>query len=201
MLTTRTKRILGVDLGNFRTKTANFNLPSGYKEIPGGDYAREIGIRDIMEFGGRCYVADSDSLTVLSDKSGPEFVPLTLLAMAKELEAQKVQRADGLVLSLGLPPRNIQDPALRAGLVKVYRRDFDFKYNDFGYHVKISDVKISPQAYSALSALTETQKLKTLRPIDGLGGEPLVLAVDLGGRTMDIVGLKNGKPDKSRHVI
>lgn len=108
-----------------------------------------------------------------------------MAAIAQELKYRKAVGRTGIVLAAGLPLASFgrEKQPFREYL---FRKDqpLRFRYEKESYEIRIEDVKLFPQGYSALA----------LHP-EFITGEPSVLLIDIGGWTVDLMRLDNGVPN------
>lgn len=123
---------------------------------------------------------------MLKDKTvNDNYYLLTLAAIARELKYRKAETKERIVLAAGLPLSGFgrEKVSFREYL---FRKDqpIRFRYEEIGYEIRVEDVKLFPQGYSALA----------LHP-EYLTDEPSVLLVDIGGWTLDMMRLDNAVPN------
>lgn len=113
---------------------------------------------------------------------------LTLFAIAKELERRKAAETldpIDITLLIGLPPAHYEQLHSRFEQYFLRRREaIDFEYNGKYYSIRISKVLSYPQAFAA--AVTQYSTLKTYS---------VAYIIDIGGFTIDVLKLRNGRPD------
>lgn len=202
------KLILGVDGGNFNTKSQTACFTSGYSELAG----RELRFEDMLEYTGRHFALSDTRRPVRDDKTTNEdFFLLTLFAIGKELAQHKVPPGSHtIILATGLPPGHLSVKNLKQQTQDYYRKQADFTYNDRRYQIDVSRVIVCPQGYAALLAPTPTDEMETLalenrlsgesRPIDILAKEPFAILLDIGGGTVEPIVLKYGVPQPDIHI-
>ena len=110
---------------------------------------------------------------------------LTLAAIAKEIEARGVPRECGVTIAAGLPLTSYgrEKPAFRKYLLRNGGQLIEFGYEGKKYRITIEDVLLFPQGFTALM----TQP-------DLLADEPSMLLLDIGGWTVDLMRIDNGRP-------
>jgi len=202
------KLIIGVDAGNYNTKTGTQCFTSGFSELAG----KELTFGDMLEFGGRHFALSSSRKPVRDDKTANEdFFLLTLFAIGKELVQHKVPPGSyDIVLATGLPPGHLSVKDLKRQTQEYYMRKADFIYNGKRYQIDISRVIVCPQGYAALLAPVLSDEMAILaqsdslngesRPIDILANEPLAILLDIGGGTVDPIVLEYGAPKPDFHA-
>ena len=170
--------VIPVDTGNRGMKTKNHYFPASYVV---SSYLPAIG-SDILKYDGIEYTLDDQPMTQLDDKTkGIRYFILTLFAIGKELkdmDLKMYETTEGIInviLLLGTPPLHCKEA------VAKYKEYFtnggnpiSFEINKKPVTIKITDVKVYPQAYAA--ALTVREEIKNTR---------IVNVVDIGGYTVD----------------
>lgn len=92
--------IIGVDHGYAAMKTAHFAFPSGLVAYEHEPYT----LSNVLEYGGKFYVAGSGRQPLQKDKTQTEdYYLLTLAAIAKELEYRNAGTMADVHLATGLP--------------------------------------------------------------------------------------------------
>ena len=173
--------IIGVDHGYAAMKTAHFSFPTGLVAYEHEPYT----LNDVLEYGGKYYVAGSGRQPIQKNKTQTEdYYLLTLAAIAKELAYRNAGTAADIHLAAGLPltsfgrdKKAFQDYLCRGG------KPVSFRYAGQDYAVTISKVSLFPQGYAAV--LTQ----------NGLLDEPSVIVADIGGWTVDLMRLDDRIPN------
>jgi len=140
---------------------------------------------DIIEYSGRFWTLTGSRINYMRDKSRDErYFILTLFAIAREMQAHGSLPAFAEInLAAGLPPEHFS--ALRDKFTKYLRREtVMFVYNGTPICLSIRRVFIYPQAYAAV--VSRSKMLTTT---------PRIFIVDIGGYTIDVLLLRNGRPD------
>ena len=173
--------IVGVDHGYAAIKTAHFAFPSGLVAYEHEPYT----LSNVLEYGGKFYVAGSGRQPLQKDKTQAEdYYLLTLAAIAKELEYRNAGTMADVHLAAGLPltsfgrdKKAFRDYLCRDG------KPVSFRFEGQDYAITISKVSLYPQGYAAV--LTQS----------GLLNEPSVIVADIGGWTVDLMRLDNRIPN------
>lgn len=173
--------IIGVDHGYAAIKTAHFAFPSGLVAYEHEPYT----LSNVLEYGGKFYVAGSGRQPLQKDKTQTEdYYLLTLAAIAKELAYRNAGTAADIHLAAGLPltsfgrdKKAFRDYLCRGG------KSVSFRYEGQDYVITISKVSLYPQGYAAV--LTQGSLLD----------EPSVIVADIGGWTVDLMRLDNRIPN------
>jgi len=181
--------IIGVDHGYADVKTANFVFAKSVityeKEPP--------FLHDTVLFDKKYYCCGGERDTLIKDKTSDEsYYILTLLAIAKELEL----RSNGeksidmdIELAVGLPIQKFSSE--KEKFVEYLKRPrllrdsypVKFTYNKLNFTVRITNVHVYPQGYSAIvNRLTQIK-------------EPVIIC-DIGSWTVDVMQLnEKGVPE------
>lgn len=199
--------ILGVDTGNYNTKTEHTTIPSGFeivKNIP------TIQSDAYLSYQGRIYVpSDKNRVEYIQDKTVDDthFI-LTLMGIGSELMYlinKSVQenggdpqlaanRIEEVYLGVGLPP------AHHAKLAASYKEYFlrhlgertEFIYNGITFSFKVPVVRVLAQDYTAVMEFNNRSKYARIE--NGHFVLDLFYAIDIGGKTVDYVEIRDGKP-------
>lgn len=118
---------------------------------------------------------------------------LTLAAIAKEIEARGVPRECSVTIAVGLPLASYgrEMHKFRDYLLRNPGQPVEFAYEDKPYRITTRAVQIFPQGYTAL-----------LTTPDLLSNEPSLLLMDIGGWTVDLLRINNGRPvDDTGHSL
>ena len=175
--------IIGIDHGYYAIKTRNCSFPAGI--TPFGDrepYTRQ----NVLAFGGCFFVCGSGRQPIQRDKTANDnYYLLTLVAIAQELHSRGAPRECSVTIAAGLPLTSYgrEKPAFRKYLLRNVGQPTEFGYEGKTYRVTIEDVLLFPQGFTALM----TQP-------DLLTDEPSLLLLDIGGWTVDLMRIDNGRP-------
>ena len=175
--------VIGIDNGNASTKTVNLSFNSGL-------IASSVPIPMVEEciyFNEKYYALSPKRTFYQKDKTSDDTcLVLTMFGIVKELLFNDVDiysGAIGVELAVGLPPSHYSK--LKEGFENYfykYGKHLVFKYNDREVVIEINDVRVYPQAYSAI-AQNPSLKLQAKR----------IIIVDIGGYTTDVVGFLDGR--------
>jgi len=177
--------IISVDHGNKSIKTAHAVFTSGLivsEGIPGFK-------TDYIFWNDRYYTLTEQRIAYLRDKTQDDrFYVLTLFAIAKEFEAAGVSETldpVDITLLVGLPPAHYEQLHSRFEQYFLRGREIiDFEYNGKYYSIRVTKVFSYPQAFAA--AVTQYASLKQ---------HSTAYVIDIGGFTIDVLKLRNGRPD------
>lgn len=176
--------IIGFDNGYQFGKTANKIFDNGVYTM--GKVEPSIQEHS-LKYDRKYYKVGEGRAAITEDKISDENARLlTMIAIAKELSLEGVQKAD-VILAVGLPFSDYGREKKR--LIEYYNQKPMLKYEFEGirYDVDIRQVFVFPQCYSAISPRLGNMKED-------------YLIVDIGSKTTDIVYLKRGLPVESKSV-
>ena len=172
--------IIGIDHGYGNMKTANCCFPTGliaYDSVP-------LFTKELLVYNGKYYLIGEEHKEYISDKSLDEdFYVLTLAAIAKELSTESITEAN-IYIAAGLPLTWTSGQKADFAAYLSKNKEVEFTFRNVNYHIRICDVKIYPQGYSAVVPIKSTLK-------------GLSMVADIGNGTMNTLYLVNGKPQIS----
>ena len=205
---------IGVDVGNFDTKSQNTVTPSGfveYSDVP-------FGVKEYLELDGKFYAQTPKRFTYVKNKATNEnMYILTLMAIAKEIiansekqnakkkaDAQADKSKKEKVLGVQGEISLIDTVNLGVGLplshYSMYKKDYieyyetrmseyiNFKFAGYDFHFKLGKIGCYPQDLSAVvtyKPTTEDSIIKTKKKT--------YYAVDIGGWTVDMLSVVNNE--------
>lgn len=193
---------IGVDVGNFNTKSKHTDTVSGYTK-----YDTEMLLADkMLSFDGKYYVESQDKrFPFVEDKTeNDQCLILTLFAMAKEIlwrlkEEQHLKtitssdtlKYDKVNLAIGLPPGHFNKLARKT--LEYYKEKLSgtvtFFYSGFRFSFKLVTIEIYAQD---LTAVIMNNSLTINNPDSG---SPIYYIAGIGGYTVDIIPISNGSPE------
>lgn len=211
------QKTIGVDVGNFDTKTANTTTVSGFTMYDNEQLLAE----DVLAYGGKFYVESIDSrLPFVEDKTlNDQCLILTLFSIAKQILwiikeeehyvgngiQDEILKYNEINLAIGLPPGHFNKLAMKTA--EYYRNKMkngiSFKYGNYKFSFKTCVVEVYAQDLSAV--LLDKTLTITKPPTDDNGKKlevPKYYIVGIGGYTVDIIPTINNKPevDKCRSL-
>ena len=209
---------LGVDVGNFNTKTQSIVIPSGFVKLTALPY----GTANYVLLNGFYYVSDEHRFPYERDKTNSEnaFI-LSLLAISGEIlkEAERInkkkmeaaatdetkkdkvlgvqgelEQLKEIRLGVGLPPTHMSTLSKKTKQYYIERmgNGIEYVYNGYKFSFKLKDIECFPQDYATVL---------TYRPKDRENSAvsyPSFYAIDIGGWTVDIVTITNRQLDLSK---
>jgi plasmid segregation protein ParM len=140
-----------------------------------------------LKYDRRYYKVGEGRAAITEDKISDENARLlTMIAIAKELSTEGVQKAE-VILAVGLPFSDYGRE--KKALMGYYNQKPELRYEFEGirYDVKLIRVFVFPQCYSAISPRLGNMKED-------------YLIVDIGSKTTDVVYLNRGLPIESRSI-
>lgn len=193
---------IGVDVGNYDTKTQNCTIASGYKRY---DTKPEIATK-ILEYNGSYYVPDiSERMPYVADKTqNDQCLILTLFGIAEELiyTAKKaikdgetatdsvqaeIDKYKHIKLGIGLPPGHFS--SLSHKTLDYYNErlsgEINISYKKYRFSFVIDTTRVYPQDFVAVFKNKESEIAKKKR----------YYIVGIGGGTVDVIPVINGDPD------
>jgi len=166
--------IVAVDAGYGNMKTASCAFPTGLVTYDEKPYFTE----NLLRYNGRYYIIGSGHKEFTDQKVMDEdYYVLTLAAIARELNTQKITRAK-VILAVGLPLAWLvkQQATYREYLLRNKTVEFNFRGID--YHIDIADAMVFPQGYAAIAdQLNEFREVNIVADI-GNGTVNLLRVVD-----------------------
>lgn len=157
-------------------------FPTG---LTGYDY-EPYTMQNVLQYNGKFYVCGTGRQTLVRSKtSNDNYYLLTMAAIAQEIRYRRGERKTDVVLAAGLPLASFgrEKKGFREYLFRK-EQPLRFRYEDESYEIRIQDVKLFPQGYSALALHPECVR-----------DEPSVLLADIGGWTVDLMRLDNSVPN------
>ena len=172
------KVINGIDHGYGNIKTANHTFKAGVAAFD----SEPVFQTNMLTYGGKYYLVGEGHKEFNADKiTDGEYFILTLVGIAMELNSYGLTEAN-VHIAAGLPLKWVsqQKKAFSDYLLKV--PDVRFTFNKKNYHIRISGVNVFPQGFAAIQ-----DRLSALKG--------MTVLCDIGNGTMNVLFLKDGKPD------
>lgn len=194
-------QIIGIDVGNYDTKTQHTTTPSGFK----GPYTERPPIaNECLLYGGNYYIPVNERFPYEKDKTHSDrCIILSLLGIAKEIcfsvknarpdinqieTANIIKTIHDIAIGVGLPPSHYTRARIEE-LSAYYNRYFDgginFTWNDFTFKLNLRSVSVYPQG-GAGAADEENEFRKKY---------PAYYVIDIGGYTIDILKFAGNQID------
>ena len=174
-------KIIAVDHGYGNIKTANTVTRTGVTE-----YDSEPTFKgNILEYDGKWYKVGERHKEFEADKTADdEYYLLTLVAIARELNQEKITEAD-VHIACGLPLKWVRTQRKEFEDYLMRRKKVTFKYNGIEYKVRMVGCTVLPQGYPAI--------VKDANSYQGTH-----MLADIGNGTMNIMYIIDKKPIEER---
>jgi len=177
----KNKVIIGIDHGYGNIKTANHIFKTG---VVVSDTEPVFGT-NVLFYNGRYYLIGEGHKEFNADKvTDEEYFILTLAGIAMELSSYGLTEAN-VYLAVGLPLKWVSQQKKAFSDYLLRASDVRFAFNKKSYHVRITGVSIFPQGFAAIHDKTATMNGMTV-------------LCDVGNGTMNVLFMKEGKPDPLR---
>lgn len=181
MKTLNNFKIIGIDHGYGNIKTANHCFKTG---ITAHD-SEPLFTKDMLTYNGKYYLIGEGHKEFLPEKQNDEdYYILTLAAISTELSDEGLNEAD-VIIAAGLPLTWTSGQKADFAAYLSKNKVVEFTFRNVDYHIRICDVKIYPQGYSAVVPIKSTLK-------------GLSMVADIGNGTMNTLYLVNGKPQSGK---
>ena len=196
---------LGVDIGNYDTKSANTTSSSSYSAYK----LKNLMLDEYVHYGD-CYYALSNARDNQQiDKTENEYsLIMTLFAVAKEIIFQirsktpnisdeKVQEIiseiDELSLGVGLPAGFLSKyaPKLKKSYMDAWGNGLQFEYMNFHFDMKLVSCEVLPQDFSAVAFNNSLEVVKNFNSY---------IICGVGGGTVDLIPVSCSKPEIQKMV-
>lgn len=178
--------VIGMDHGNTAIKVVTDNLKTKYASGFCVADVEPISSENLLIYEGK-YYSIVERFAVQTNKTlNEDFFILSLIGIAKAISAAEIKKEEvDVILASGLPIMYFGK--LKKEFKEHFIRDnIKFSYNGVNYKINIKENFVFPQAYS--SFLINYSKYKDYGNM---------VAVDIGGYTVDIVKVENGVLDVS----
>ena len=175
--------LIAIDHGNSAIKTIHTNFTAGLTSYP----VKPPFGDDVIQFNNEYWALTGNRMPYMRNKTKDiRYFILTLFAIAKEtLETNSQTPEMNIDLAVGLPPEHYSAQKDEfATYFKENGRNAKFIYNDAAICINIRKVFVYPQAFAAVAPQSQV-----------ISAMPRVYIIDVGGYTVDILLLRNGKPD------
>ena len=172
------KFIIGIDHGYGNIKTANHIFKTG---VAVSDTEPIFGT-NVLFYNGKYYLVGEGHKEYSAEKSTDEqYFILTLAAIAMELNSYGLSEAT-VHIAAGLPLKWVSQQKKAFSDYLLRAPDVRFAFNRKNYHVRIAGVTVFPQGFAAIHDKTSTMSGMTV-------------LCDIGNGTMNVLFMKDGKPN------
>ena len=174
----KNKLIIGIDHGYGNIKTANHVFRTG---VVKSDTEPIFGTNTLF-CNGKYYLIGENHKEFNADKiTDEEYFILTLAGIAMELNSYGLTEAN-VHIAAGLPLKWVSQQKKAFSDYLLRAPEVRFTFNKKDYHVRITGVNIFPQGFAAIQDKTATMSGVTV-------------LCDVGNGTMNVLFLKDGRPD------
>ena len=148
--------IIGIDHGYYAIKTRHFKFPAGVAVYSHEPYT----LKNTLQVNGKYYVCGTGRQPILRDKTiNDNYYILTLAAIAMELRYRGLPAESSVTLAAGLPlARYGRDKKPFTEYLLRNGQPVTFRFEGERYKIKIEDVKLFPQGYSAIAVRPDLVK-------------------------------------------
>lgn len=189
---------IGIDLGNFDTKSQDTITPNGYTLHT----VRPSMANEYLYYNGKYYCPCENRFNYKEDKTATErALILALFGISKQLlyrakqgktvESDRIQeklnKTKNVVLGFGLPLTHMSNAESTQRYFEDYFNEgVEYIFN--GYHISFRMIYsgVFPQNYAAICTNSDDDIIKRYKTF---------WAADLGGGTLDLLQIINGLPD------
>lgn len=171
---------IGIDHGYRNIKTKNCVFDTAISKIAGVPDELD-GILQYKDMTATLYGKRVASVNVHNKADSEEFYLLTLAALAKEMQARKMNRMSAYI-SAGLPQKWYLAQKESFAEMIGKEKHIEFLFEGDSYAVDIENVRVYIQGYAAAISLI-MKKYQS----------EMVVIVDIGGETMDIIPVHGTK--------
>ncbi|MBQ7646043.1 MAG: ParM/StbA family protein [Clostridia bacterium] len=172
------KVIIGIDNGYGNIKTANHVFRAGLVKCE----TDPVFHGDILFYDGHYYLIGEGHKEYNPEKiTDDDYFILTLAGIAMELRAERLYEAT-VHIAAGLPLKWVSQQKKAFTDYLLRKPDVIFEFNREIYHIRISGVSMFPQGYAAI--FDKTADMKGMHVL-----------CDIGNGTMNILFMKDGRPD------
>ena len=170
--------IIGIDHGYGNIKTANHIFRTGIAVFE----TEPVFQTNMLTYGGKYYLIGEGHKEYNAEKiTDEEYFILTLAGIAMELNSYGLTEAN-VYLAAGLPLKWVSQQKKAFSDYLLRASDVRFVFNKKNYHVRITGVNIFPQGFAAVHDKTSTMSGMTV-------------LCDIGNGTMNVLFMKDGKPN------
>ena len=173
--------VIGLDHGFGNVKTAHSCFKAGVTA-----HANEPTFKnELLIYDGRYYtIGDEHKEFVAYKVMDMDYYILTLAAVARELRFRGLSSAR-VFLAAGLPLTWVSEQRDSFKAYLLQKHIVDFTYRGATHHIEFAGAEIYPQGFSAVA-----DRLHEFRGVNML--------CDIGNGTMNVMYIRNGKPDATR---
>jgi len=190
---------IGIDIGNYDTKTQDTTTPSGYYS----QSTKPSFDDDYLVYNGMYYIPTTERFPYLMDKTTDDrCIILSLFGIAKQIlheigdkepacVQREINKISAVNLGVGLPIGHCD--ALTKKTKDYYQKKFingiRFSYRKYNFNLTLDGCKVYPQDFTAAFSNTDSTIVSKYDSY---------CIVGIGGYTVDICIVNHGKPDIRR---
>ena len=190
---------VGIDDGNFDTKSQNTTSPNGFIEYP----VLPAMVKKYLYYNGKYYVPTSTRFNYKEDKTlDSRALILTLSSIGEEILYQlkhrkkevsdmqeEISKITEIALGIGLPPAQWNTAKKKLAFFKTQmEKSIEYDYNGYHFAFSMKYCDIFPQAIAALLTNAKDEVIATSRKYVG---------VDIGGGTIEVIPVEKGEIDNN----
>lgn len=190
---------IGMDLGNYDTKTQETTTPSSYRKYA----TQNLMVNEWVFFEGNYYTPTTERNNQQQDKTQNDYcIIMTLFALAKEtiyqitneipgISPTEIQEKINLIkefrLGIGLPVGYFSSNAIKLKDYHIERlsKPFKFVYTGYEFNIKLATCSVYPQDFTAAAYNNSLQIVRDYEDYYIIG---------IGGETVDIIPVEDGEP-------
>lgn len=190
---------LGIDVGNYDTKSQNTTTPSSYR----GYENKNLLADEWLLYNGTYYTPTMERNNQQTDKMQNGYALIvSLFAISKEILYQirrmnsefsneevqaQIDKIDEVSIGVGLPVGFFSSLAIpmREEYLNNWKDGVSFVYNDFKFNFKLVSCSIMPQDFIAVACNDSVQIVKDF---------PDYYIIGIGGGTADVIPVVKGQP-------
>lgn len=201
------KNVYGIDVGNYDSKSALTSVSSAYTT----SRTQPVWEEEYLYWNGNYYIPSSSRPAIVKDKTSADAndraMILTLMAIGKETLArlekkhitqpQEIQEAINKIqyinLGAGLPPRYMSKEMAEKNknyYLNNMQNGISFQYSGYNFNFALKNVEIFPQGLLPTIFYTPD----TIKKYSKYYG------IDIGGYTVDVILIANGKADFEKTI-
>lgn len=180
--------IIGIDHGYRNMKTANFVFPTAISKL---EFVPD-DVTGVLQVGDEYYCVEGGKRLISVDNHNKiqtqDFYLLTLVCIARELR-NRGRIGSKVRIAAGLPQKWHQQQKNSFKTYLLQNNKVDFYYEGVHYNVEIVGAGVYTQGYAAAAVKLASMKQK------------YSVIVDIGGETIDITPVLNGRPTEDECKI
>ena len=170
--------IIAIDHGFGNIKTANHVFRTGVLTYD----SEPLFTKNLLVYDGRFFLIGEGHKAFTPDKvTDGDYYVLTLAAIAEELQNENITEAN-VYLSAGLPLNWVSQQKEKFKAYLLQNEEVRFSYKKKDYHIRFAGADVYPQGFAAIA-----EQVSSFKGVS--------LLADIGNGTMNLLYLRDGKPD------